>query len=87
MRTTVTIDADTEHLLREEAKRTGNSLKEVLNTSIRRALLAPRDGLRGPKQSVEPLFTASFPAEWVERNMNQLADALDDEDTLRELAR
>lgn len=87
MRTTVTIDADTEHLLREEAKRTGNSFKEVLNTSVRRALLAPRDGSSGPKHRIEPLFTAPFPTQWAEWNMNRLADALDDEETLRELAR
>lgn len=38
MRTTVTIDA--ENLLRAEVKRTGRSLKQVLNLSIRRSLLA-----------------------------------------------
>ena len=30
MRTTVTIDADTEHLLRDEAIRTGHSFDEVM---------------------------------------------------------
>ncbi|MGC9449958.1 MAG: ribbon-helix-helix protein, CopG family [Oceanipulchritudo sp.] len=41
MRTTVTIDPDTEHLLREEAARTGASFKEVLNGAIRQALAKP----------------------------------------------
>jgi|688.fasta_scaffold375436_3 hypothetical protein len=84
VRTTVTIDPDTEHLLREEAARTGNSFKEVLNQAIRRAL-----GRRAPGQDfrVVPLFAAPFPGEIVGRNMNRLADELDDEETIRELAR
>jgi hypothetical protein len=84
MRTTVTIDPDTEHLLREEAARTGNSFKEVLNQVIRRAL-----GRQVPGQDIriEPLFAAPFPAEIAGRNMNRLADELDDEETIRELAR
>ena len=84
MRTTVTIDPDTEHLLREEASRTGNSFKEVLNQAIRRAL-----GRQVPGQDfrIEPLFEAPFPGEIVGRNMNRLADELDDEETIRELVR
>ena len=84
MRTTVTIDADTEHLLREEAARTGNSFKEVLNQAIRRALGRQASG---KDFRIEPLFAAPFPAEIAGRNMNRLADELDDEDTIRELAR
>lgn len=82
MRTTVTIDADTEHLLREQVQRTGQSFKEVLNQSIRRALLTRSEALR-----VEPLFAAPFPSEFEGLSMNRLADTLDDEETLRELAR
>lgn len=84
MRTTVTIDPDTEHLLREEVQRTGQSFKEVLNRSIRRALLSRGEAV---DLRVEPLFTAPFPAELQSLSMNRLADALDDEETLRELAR
>ena len=79
----MTIDPDTEHLLREEATRTGHSFKEVLNQSIRRALSRPAS----ERIEVEPLFAASFPTEFAEQSMNRLADALDDEDTIRELAR
>lgn len=84
MRTTVTIDPDTEHLLREKAARTGNSFKEVLNQAIRRAL-----GKQVPGQDfrIEPLFAAPFPGEIAGRNMNRLADELDDEETIRELVR
>jgi hypothetical protein len=34
MRTTITIDADTEALLRQEVERTGLSFKVVLNLSL-----------------------------------------------------
>lgn len=83
MRTTVTIDPDTEHLLREEAIRTGSSFKEVLNQSIRQALAKPSSG----HISVKPVFSAPFPAEFDGKSMNRLVDELDDKETLRELAR
>lgn len=83
MRTTVTIDPDTEHLLKEEAARTGNSFKVVLNQSIRRALAQPDK----ERVEVKPLFSQPMPAEFEGVSMNQLADMLDDEDTLRELSR
>ncbi len=83
MRTTVTIEADTEHLLREEVHRTGQSFKKVLNLAVRRALL----GCGRPEFRVEPLFSAPFPAELQGRSMNRLADTLDDEETMHELAR
>jgi hypothetical protein len=83
MRTTVTIDADTEHLLREEAIRTGCSFKEVLNQSIRRALSQPS----AERLEVQPLFAAPFPVEFEGQSMNRLADALDDDETIKELAR
>ena len=81
MRTTITIDPDTEALLKEETIRSGQSFKVVLNQSIRRAL-GPRTG---PSVTLQPLFTAAFPPALLETSMNRLADALDDEETLREL--
>ena len=83
MRTTVTIDPDTEHLLRDEVARTGHSFKEVLNQSIRRALSQPASA----RIEVEPLFAAPFPAEFEGKSLNRLADELDDEETIRELER
>ncbi len=81
MRTTITIDPDTEALLKEETARSGQSFKVVLNQSIRRAL-----GHRTrPAVALQPLFTAAFPPALLETSMNRLADALDDEETLREL--
>ena len=38
MRTTLTLDPDTEKLLRDEQHRTKNSFKEVLNSAVRKAL-------------------------------------------------
>lgn len=83
MRTTVTIDPDTENLLRAEVRRTGLSFKEVLNLSIRRALLVTADESR--RVSITPLFPAAFPSEFSGRSFNRLADELDDEATLHEL--
>ncbi len=81
MRTTVTIDPDTEALLKEETARTGLSFKEVLNQSIRRGL--GRSGLG--KVELEPLFPAPFPHQLLGQSMNHLADELDDEETILEL--
>ena len=81
MRTTVTIDPDTEALIKEETARTGLSFKEVLNQSIRRALRREAAG----RVKLEPLFSSPFPSHLLETNMNRLADELDDEETLREL--
>jgi hypothetical protein len=81
MRTTVTIDPDTEALLKEETAHTGQSFKVVLNQTIRRAL-GPR---ATPATNLEPLFTAPFPLVTLETSMNRLVDALDDEETLKEL--
>jgi len=83
MRTTVTIDPDTEHLLRAEAARTGASFKEVLNVALRRALAKPPS----ERICVEPIFQAPFPAEFDGVSMNRLADMLDDDESLRELSR
>ncbi len=85
MRTTVTIDPDTEALLKEEMRRTGLSFKEVLNTGIRRAIGTTRPGRDRVK--VKPLFTGPFPAEFYGQSFNRLADELDDEETLRELGK
>jgi hypothetical protein len=81
MRTTVTIDPDTEALLKEETRRTGLSFKEVLNRSLRRALTRRSPGTI----VVEPLFPAAFPRSLTHRSMNQLADEWDDEETIQEL--
>ncbi|MCB1124900.1 MAG: antitoxin [Verrucomicrobiae bacterium] len=81
MRTTVTIDSDTEALLRGEAARTGQSFKAVLNQAVKRAL-----GRRSGEDRVEPLFSAPFPAELLPQSFNRLAAEWEDEDTVKELS-
>jgi hypothetical protein len=84
MRTTVTIDPDTEMLLKEEVRRTGRPFKEVLNLAVRRALAQTSPA---GKPKVEPLFPCAFPAELEASGFNKLADALDDDETFKELHR
>lgn len=81
MRTTVTIDADTEALLKDEAARTGQSFKVVLNQAVKRAL-----GRRSGEARVDPLFSAPFPAELTHQSFNRLAAEWEDEDTVKELS-
>ena len=81
MRTTVTLDPDTELLLKDEVKRSGKSFKRVLNESIREAL-----GSYSPSNfTVQPLFTSPFPKHLQNLNFNQLPDLLDDQETLEKL--
>lgn len=81
VRTTVTIDADTEALLRHEAARTGQSFKVVLNQAVKRALGRKPDPIR-----VKPVFPAPFPEEFSPQSFNQLAADWEDEDTVKELS-
>jgi len=77
----VTIDPDTEALLKGESARTGQSFKVVLNEAVKRAL-----GGRSGNVLVKPLFTAPFPAELNEQSFNRLAAGWEDEDTVKELS-
>ena len=81
MRTTVTLEPDTEVLLRGEVARTGASFKEVLNQAVRRAL-----GPGTRKVCVQPVFPAAFPATLDGQSFNRLADAWDDDTTIAELS-
>ncbi len=80
MRTTVTIDPDTERLLKEETRRTGKSFKRVLNEAVRIAF-----GQESILLKIEPLFQAPFPASLQDASFNQLAEDWDDEETLTEM--
>ena len=82
MRTTVTIGADTETLIREEAARMGQSFQAVLNQSVRRAL-----GPRTRKARVEPVFRAPVPTSLPGGSFNRVAAQWADEDTVKELSR
>ncbi len=80
MRTTVTIDPDTERLLKEQTQRTGKSFKRVLNEAVRIAFGRDSEPLK-----VEPLFKEPFPASLQDANFNHLTEEWDDEETLAEL--
>ena len=76
MRTTLTIDPDVEGLLRREMRRTGRSMKAVVNDALRVGL-----GLGGrppgaPRYNVEPHAFGFEPGVDVDR-LNQLADKLE----------
>ena len=77
----MTLEADTEALIRQEAARTGSSFKEVLNQAVRRSL-GPRSG----KVRVKPLFPVAFPPGLEASNFNRLSADWEDEDTLREIS-
>ena len=47
MRTTVTLDPDVERMLRETARRSRQSFKQVLNNAVRRGLGAEDGAARG----------------------------------------
>ncbi len=87
MRTTVTIDPDTEALLKEEMRRTGQSFKAILNRAVRDALRCSPSPRNADLPEVVALFRKPFPAEFRYASFNQLADELDDADTLKELAK
>ena len=80
MRTTVTIDPDTEALLREEMARSHSSFKRVLNEAVRRGLASER--LEGELAEVLPFRSDYQPG--VDRLRLQQAD--DDLETERAAA-
>ena len=79
MRTTLTLDPDTEKLLRDEQHRTKSSFKQVLNSAVRKAL---RPALRSRPKLLPPrpmgLRTGIDP-----RELAGLADDLEAENYLR----
>ena len=77
----MTIDPDTEVLLKEEVRLTGQPFKKVLNQAIRKGL----GRVEAKDLRVTPLFRESFPPEFIGVSMNRLTDELDDQETMREL--
>ena len=83
MRTTVTLDADVEALLRSAMKQRGLSFKEALNTALRAGLTQSTPGRRSFSQK-----TFSLGAEQNFRWDKALAtaDAIEDEELTRKLS-
>ncbi len=77
MRTTLTLDDEVFHMLREEAARTRRPLREVLNERLRLGLSTttrPKS-----KFKVEPFDTKGFAPGVDEKKLNQLFDILETE--------
>ena len=86
MRTTLTLDDDLAMQLRQIAQRSGESFKEVINSTLRRGLsrgAKPTPGLT--RFRVQAKACGFRPGVDVTK-LNQLADELEMEDFRRELA-
>jgi hypothetical protein len=84
MRTTVTLDADVERMLRDVSKRRGLTFKEALNEAIRSGLSKPGSGAKTKFRQK----TFSMGAEQYFRWDKALAaaDAIEDEELVRKLS-
>ena len=78
MRTTVTLDSDTEALVRRRMRERGVSFKVALNDAIREGLAAPRSG----KAFRTPTADLGRPSVNLDRAL-QLAAELEDEELVR----
>ena len=87
MRTTLTLDDDVAAKLKEYARRKRLSFKEVVNTILRRGLVAP-ERRRVPTESFRvEVFHSPFRAGVDPLRLNQLADDLEADDTSARMAR
>lgn len=82
MRTTVTLDADAEALIREEMGKRRLSFRAVLNESIRRALKRATPHGKQPPYQVQT-FSSGFQPGIDPAKLNQLADQLEAEEYRR----
>jgi hypothetical protein len=82
-RTTVTLDADVQRLLKDTAYRTGRPYKLVLNDAVRQGLAPKRSKARGPAP-VWPVYDMGLPLVDLTQAM-ALADELDDQDHVRRM--
>lgn len=86
MRTTLTLDDDLAARLRERARHSGESFKNVVNAVLRRGLRqGEKPKPRLPRFVVEPK-ACGFRAGVDSRKLHQLLDDLEMEDFNRELA-
>lgn len=80
MRTTVTIEDELFHRLREEAARTRRRVRDVLNDRLRLGYAKdPKSKGAAPKFVVQPFATKGFAPGVDERKLNQLFDMLETE--------
>ena len=75
MRTTVTLEPETERLLHEEMRRQGVSFKEALNRAVVRGLSEPESLIDAPIEP--PTVAMGLKAGYDPAAMNRLADDLE----------
>ena len=85
MRTTVTLDPETEHLVREAMRQRGQSFKEVLNRAIVRGL-ADLECDSGEEPFVSPSFPMGLRAGYDPAYLGNLGDE-EDVDAFLDLSR
>lgn len=86
MRTTLTLDEDVASQLREKARRSGESFKEVVNATLRRGLRGgEKPAPRLPRFEVKPR-ACGFRVGVDVLRLNQLNDELEIEEFQRKLA-
>lgn len=86
MRTTLTLDADVAERLTSEVRRTGRSLKSVVNEAIRQGLGLSGRQPRAPRFTVKPHALGLRPGVDPDR-LNQLVDELEVDEGARKLDR
>lgn len=86
MRTTLTIDPDVEEHLRREIRRTGRSMKAVVNDALRAGLGIEGEPPGAPHYTVEPHAFGFKPGADTDR-FNRLSDELEAEEITRQLDR
>ena len=81
MRTTVTLDPDTEDLIRKEVRRGQSSFKRVLNEAIRRGLGPVGEGRRGAAEV--KTFRSPYQPGVDRTRLQQMADEMETEEMRR----
>lgn len=76
MRTTLTIEADVERLLRHKMRRTNKTMKAVVNDALRVGLGTRGKSARLPRYKVKPHAFGFKPGVDIDR-LNQLVDELE----------
>jgi len=82
MRTTVTLDPDTEQIVRARMAERGISFKQALNDAIRDGVPAQRDPIAPPTRTV----SLGVPTVNLDKAL-QLASELEDEELVRKMRR
>lgn len=87
MRTTLTLEEDVARELREQMRRTGRSLKQLVNEALRRGLRAGEKPQRAATRFAVESFSSPFQPGVDPSRLNQLADDLEVEDFIAKAPR